>query len=199
MIKAFLFDYDGVITQGVKDGTVSERLAANLGVPIDKASKWLQAIWQPLLKAEITEDEAWKYLEAQYGKPINEKQRDIWFKWEELTPLPEMIKLLRTLKTKGYLVGLLSNVTATTAKIIRENGGYDEFDFLVLGCEIGCKKPEPEIFQAALKKLGNVQPSEVVFLEDREPNTIAASQLGMQTILVRDHAAAIKEVLDFIE
>lgn len=199
MTRAFLFDYDGVITEGVKDGTVSDRLAANLNVHKDQASSWLQTIWRPLLKAEITDEQAWQYIEAQYGKPASEQQRDIWFKWEELTPLPEMLELVRSLKVKGYPVGIISNVTVKTAETIRQNGGYDEFDFLVLGCDIGSKKPEPEIFQAALERLGNIEPSEVVFLEDREPNINAASQLGMKTILVTDHAKAIREVLELVD
>jgi epoxide hydrolase-like predicted phosphatase len=194
MIKAFLFDYDGVITQGVPDGTLSRRLGENLKIPEATASEWLADIWTPLLTGKISEDDVFALFEEKYGKAISPEQRDIWFKWSDLMPLPVMTDLLHKLKVKGYLLGVLSNATASTKEEISKNGGYDGFDFVIISSEVGSKKPDTEIFEVALKELPGVRPDEVVFLDDREAATVAAKGMGFKTILVKDHAKAIREI-----
>ena len=194
MVKAFLFDYDGVTTAGVNDQLVAQRLSNNLGVSEELAAQWLQSIWMPLLAGTISSDQMWIDIEQIYGQPIALAQRDIWFGWDELTPLPEMIELVQKLKSKGYPVGLLSNVTAQSAEIIKHHGGYDEFDFLVLSCDVGSNKPGPEIYQIALEKLGTIPPGDVVFLDDRESNVLAAASAGLTALLVTNHAETIVEV-----
>ena len=194
MVKAFLFDYDGVMTSGVKDEQVAQRLSENLGVTEELAAAWLRPNWLPLLAGTISSDQMWQDVEQHYGQSIPAAQRDIWFGWDELTPLPEMIELVRTLKSRGYPVGLLSNVTAHSAEIIKRHGGYDEFDFLVLSCDVGSNKPGPEIYHIALQKLGHILPENIVFLDDREANVRAANSAGLNALLVTNHANTINEV-----
>lgn len=129
MIKAFLFDYDGVITAGVEDNIPAKRLAHNLSISFEKASEMIIGIWDGFSIGKLTESEVWQKFEQQYGRPIGQSQRDIWYTWKELTPLPEMIKLVQKLKANGYIVGLISNALPQTATIIRKHGGYDTFDF----------------------------------------------------------------------
>ena len=194
MVKAFLFDYDGVTTAGAKDILIAQRLAKNLDVSQEDATTWLQPIWSPLLSGRMTIDQAWIEIERCYGRSINTAQRDIWFSWDELRPLPEMIELVRTLKSKGYPVGLLSNVMAHSADTIRRGGGYDEFDFLVLSCEVGSSKPDPQIYNVAIERLGHILPEDIVFLDDRKSNIVTANSLGIKTILVESHVDAVHQV-----
>lgn len=194
MIKAFLFDYDGVITQGVPDSTLPGRIAKNLQISEATALDWLTDIWSPLLKGKISEDDVFRAFEVKYGKPISLGQRDVWFKWPDLIPLPIMTDLLHMLKARGYPLGVLSNATASTKEEISRNGGYDDFDFVIISSEVGCKKPDAEIFEIALRRLSDIKPSEVIFLDDRESATTAAAALGFKTILVKDHLRAIEEV-----
>ncbi|MDB5160336.1 MAG: hypothetical protein JWO99_599 [Candidatus Saccharibacteria bacterium] len=194
MIKAFLFDYDGVMTAGVQDGVPASRLAEQLGVSPEKASEWIATIWNPYSTGAMSDEEAWFEIEKQYGKPISPDQRDIWYKWKELTPLPEMVELVEELKTKGYAVGLLSNVFPVTAQLVREHGGYEGFDFVVLSCEAGARKPDPKVYETALAQLKGIDASEVIFLDDRERCIVGAEELGISGIHVTDHGRAIKEV-----
>jgi len=198
MIKAFLFDYDGVITKGVDNEWVAGRLARNLNVTIETTSAWMKDIWTEFLKGTISEKEVWKRIEEKYGKPIDRQQRNIWFMWDEVKPLPEMLKLVRSLKQDGYIVGVLSNVFSVTKDLVNAQSGYDAFDFVVASCDLGHKKPEPEIFQAALEKLGSIKPEETVFLDDREANVEAARKIDMTGIHVSDHEDAIRDVKELI-
>jgi putative hydrolase of the HAD superfamily len=199
MIKAFLFDYDGVITAGVEDGIPASRLAQNLGISYEKAAEWIVSIWAPYSTGLMTDDEAWNEIEKRCGKPITTEQRNIWYTWEELEPLPQTLELVELLKSNGYTVGLLSNVLPVTAQLIREHGGYDTFDFHILSCEVGARKPDQKVYETALAKLKDIDASEVVFLDDREPCVIGAKNLGIKAIHVTDHAKAIAEVHELID
>jgi len=199
MIKAFLFDYDGVITKGVPDGTLAGRLAKNLDVSAETASEWIAAIWTQLLTGKMSEDEAFHFFEQKYGKPIRADHRDVWFKWTDLAPLPVMTDLLQRLKASGYTLGVLSNATASTKNEIRQHGGYDGFDFVIISSEVGSKKPDAAIFEIALQHLPGIRPDQIIFLDDREPAITTASKLGLQTILVKDHARAIAEIEKLID
>jgi epoxide hydrolase-like predicted phosphatase len=194
MIKAFLFDYDGVITKGVDNEWVAERLARNIDVPLETASAWMKEIWPAFLRGTITEDEIWEQIEAKHGKKIDASQRDVWFVWDEVKPLPEMIDFVHSLKADGYLVGVLSNVFAVTKKVVEANGGYDAFDLVVTSCDLGFKKPDPDIFQVAMQRLGDIKPEETVFLDDREANAKAAEEHGFTGIYVTSQQDAVRDV-----
>ena len=68
-----------------------------------------------------------------------------------------------------------------------------EFDARTFSCEVGVCKPESEIYRDCLKKLGT-QPSEVLFLDDREPNVRAAEALGLHAVLFTDPGDASSEI-----
>lgn len=193
-MKAFLFDYDGVITAGVGDKIPATRLARNIGISLETASELIVSIWDELSTGKISEEAAWQKMEAQHGSPIAAEHRDIWYTWEELTPLPQMLSLVRMLREKGYPVGVASNVLPPTARLIKDRGGYDDFDFLILSYEVGARKPKPAVYAAAMAQLPGVLPGEVVFLDDREPCVAGAEAFGLRAIHVTDHQQAIEAI-----
>ena len=194
MIKAFFFDNGGVMTTGGGGNELFERLAKNLDISLERAFELLTPLQDAYLKGEISEPELWLSIERHYGQPIIKEQRDIWNGWTDMKPLPEMVKLVQRLKDDGYIVGMLSNVIPNTESEVRRNGGYEGFDFLVLSCGVGFSKPAPEIYAIALKHLKDIKPSEVVLLDDKEPNLVPARELGMKTILVKSSSQAINDI-----
>ena len=58
------------------------------------------------------------------------------------------------------------------------------FDTVIESCEVGMRKPEPEIYTHTLEKL-KMAASDVVFLDDIGSNVAAANKLGIQTIKVQ--------------
>lgn len=195
-VKGFLFDYGGVITgRSLADNEVAERLARNLDISQNQANELIESIWRRFVLGALTEAEVWESLEKQYGKPIEHSKRNIWDQWGDMPPIPEMLSLVQRLRINGYRVGLLSNVMVYNANDIREHGVYDGFDFLVLSYEQGFAKPDPEIYDIALKKLGEgIKPSEVVFLDDKEECLAPAREVGIKTILVKSDEQAIADV-----
>ncbi len=56
---------------------------------------------------------------------------------------------------------------------------------IVISSEVGAIKPEPEIFELALKRLGSM-PQESIFIDDNPNYVEAAQKLGMQGITYTD-------------
>jgi epoxide hydrolase-like predicted phosphatase len=193
MIKAFLFDYGGVMTDGGRGTEVTNRLADNLDISIESAGELINLGWRDYIKGKVDEAGFWGQLQAKHG-PISAKQRDIWNSWQDMTMRPDMYELVQSLKTRGYQVGLLSNAFAVTAQEIRDNGGYDAFDFTVISCAVGLAKPDREIYELALKHFDSMSAEEVVFLDDQERCLLPAREMGMQTILVDNPEQAIRDV-----
>jgi epoxide hydrolase-like predicted phosphatase len=194
MVKAFLFDYGGVITDGGAGNDLSERLAHSLGITSEKAVELIYSgIWRSLLRGKSTEEQFWDKLEQNFGKTIPLDKRHIFNTWENMQPRPKIVELLKKLHT-SYPVGLLSNVIPKTSKDIHAHGGYDQMDFLITSYETGYSKPEIEIYKLALAKLPGIEPKDVVFIDDQLHNLLPAQELGMQTILAVHTQQIIQDI-----
>jgi len=194
MIRAFLFDYGGVMTNGGKGNELQARFAANLSIPVYEAARLIAEPWAAFSSGKIDEATFWSDVESSYGAPIPENERDIWNQWDTMKILPEMKSLVLRLKATGYTVGLVSNTIPPTATVIRAHGGYEVFDFSILSFEVGYVKPQVEIYNIALSNLGDITPEEVVFIDDQERCLEPARILGMQTMLVEDPMITVKEL-----
>ena len=68
----------------------------------------------------------------------------------------EIIPMLRLLKEKGMLIGLISNCFSEESIVIKKSILYPFFDAVCLSFDEGMKKPDKAIFKRCLEKL-NVQ------------------------------------------
>ncbi len=191
MIRVVLFDYGGVIADDTVGGTPSERLSSRLGIDDTAAWDMFSPVWHKLTRGKISDEEAWKELEKKCGKPIPANIKDIVNTWESMPVLPEVLRFVKELKAGGYRTGMLSTTLASTAAEIREHGGYNLFDPVILSCEVGYAKPDPEIYEITMDRLPGVKPSEVIFLDDRDMCLPPANALGMHTVCVENPSQAI--------
>ncbi len=98
---------------------------------------------------------------------------------------PEVRKhIIRALRKK-YRVYLLSNINEIHRLYVEKQPYWEPeiFDEIFWSCQLGSRKPEPEIYKKVLDKTG-VKPGEVIFFDDMEANVLAAQRLGIQAILV---------------
>ena len=111
-------------------------------------------------------------------------------------PNAEIHPLLDILKSQGYRLVLLSNTCSAHINFIQERWQLlDRFDATVLSYQVGALKPEPEIYEAALKKI-DCQPHEAFFIDDMAENIIQAKKhglLGTQFIGVTQLIATLQE------
>ncbi|XP_038055447.1 bifunctional epoxide hydrolase 2-like [Patiria miniata] len=70
------------------------------------------------------------------------------------------------------------------------------FDEIIESCRTGLRKPEPEIYSLACKRLG-VSPEETIFIDDLKGNLKSAKKLGINTILFKDPESALAEIQEY--
>lgn len=191
MIKVLFFDYGGVIADDHTGDNLYGKLAANLSISRDDAWKLLSPLWPAFSRGKLTEETVWGHIEQAYGQPIASDKRAIWNNWDGMPVHQEMLDFVSDLKRHGYVTGIISTTVESTAKEVRAHGGYELFDPVILSCDVGYAKPDPEIYRIALERLPSILPNEVIFLDDREMCLPPAQQLGMHTILVKDSTQAI--------
>ena len=92
------------------------------------------------------------------------------------------IEILKQLKQAGYPLYGLSNWSAETFPYAREKYDFfDLFDDFVISGAVGQVKPDPEIFQIMLKKIGKPA-EECLFIDDSLTNINQAQKMGFRTI-----------------
>jgi len=92
------------------------------------------------------------------------------------------IEILKQLKQAGYPLYGLSNWSAETFPYAREKYDFfDLFDDFVISGAVGQVKPDPEIFQIMLEKIGKPA-EECLFIDDSLTNINQAQKMGFGTI-----------------
>ncbi len=96
-------------------------------------------------------------------------------------------------------ISLITNWDIDSSDILTRRYGIPEFyDEIISADETGYAKPNPKIFEEALRRLG-AKPEECIFVDDTEDNVEAARMLGMKVILYRDFVAfraELKRLMD---
>lgn len=93
-------------------------------------------------------------------------------------PVAATERLVGDLKTAGYRLYVLSNMSREFIDYLRRFPVYAQFDGEVVSCEELVVKPERRIYEILLDRYA-LQPSETLFIDDREANITAARALGI--------------------
>jgi putative hydrolase of the HAD superfamily len=100
--------------------------------------------------------------------------------YADLEYLPEMTRAVEALREQGVRTGVLSN---SWWYPMYDRPFYARaFDVQVVSGRVGVRKPDPAIFERAVRELG-VAPERIVFVDDFEENLPPARALGMTTLL----------------
>jgi putative hydrolase of the HAD superfamily len=111
-----------------------------------------------------------------------------------LEPNAPMVDLMRELQGRGLRMALLTNNVREWESRWRTMVPIDEiFELVVDSAFVGCRKPEPRIYEILLERLG-VEAQGCVFVDDVEVNCDAARELGMTAVHFRENEQAIAEV-----
>ena len=132
-------------------------------------------------------------LEPDLGhRPEMHRFSEIYF--EALEPNEAMIELMRELRGRSLRMALLTNNVREWEPLWRSMVPIDElFEIVVDSAFVGCRKPEPRIYEIVLERLG-VDASGCLFVDDVEVNCDAARELGMTAVHFRDNEQAIAEI-----
>ena len=197
MIKAVLFDFGGVLTEGGKIGSIRAMFATAYGVSPEEVR--LDDSVQAAFRGTITDQqfaEAVNLLNPGYPPATTNIFVD---DAEFFTRCETVYTMAARLRALGITTGVFSNVFKLSADALQKDGFYDGFAPLFLSCAYGAMKPEKPFYQQVLEEL-QLASSEVLFIDDKDEFLVPARELGMHTGLavspgqiVQDTATLIKQ------
>jgi epoxide hydrolase-like predicted phosphatase len=122
---------------------------------------------------------------------------DFWT-WYVGQPNTELINYFASLRPH-YKTAILSNsFLGARAREQARYGFEDITDLIIYSHEVGLAKPDPRIYALTCERL-DVQPTEIVFLDDIEANIAGAKAFGMHAVLFQNNAQAIAEIQNHLE
>jgi len=96
----------------------------------------------------------------------------------------DVLPVLADLKSRGLLLGLISNVDRDMTPVLKEVGLLSLLSVVVTSQDAGYNKPHPEIFWEALRRAG-VPAAEAIYVGDQHQiDVVGANQAGMKGILL---------------
>lgn len=94
----------------------------------------------------------------------------------------------------SYKTGILSNSADGARREEQRRYGFEQLvDVIVYSHEVGLAKPDPRVYRLTEQRL-EVQPADVVFVDDAVANVEAARELGWTAVHHRDTEQTIAEV-----
>jgi len=113
----------------------------------------------------------------------------------KLVLFDDVMPALTSLKSRGLILGLISNADRDITPLLNDLGLLSLLQVVVTSQDVGCTKPQPEIFQEAARRAG-VQPSEAVYVGDQyQIDVVGAGQVGMKGILL-DRGGYFADIAD---
>ena len=197
-LRAAFFDFGGVIVR-TEYQAPRERLAERLNLTYEELST-IVFEGETARKASIGQvsvDAHWLAVTRKLRLPASEAKaiRDEFFAGDVIDR--DLLDFIRSLRPRCK-TGIISNAWGDLREYIVRNRLDDTFDALIISAEIGMIKPQPEVYELALKQF-QVKAEEAAFIDDMSANITAANAFGLHGILFRNPAqvkADLKALLD---
>jgi HAD superfamily hydrolase (TIGR01509 family) len=202
-IRAVLFDYSGTLFRleeddswftGIQvderavDGHVQAELMRRLTQPTGKSvnmddeqyRNWVNRDLEPHLHRE-----AYLHVLRESGLPEHHAEAlyDRVVDPASWTAYPDTAAVLASLKRQGLRIAVVSNIAFDVRPAFATLGVFEDVDEYVLSYEVGAIKPNPEIFETALERLG-VAPEDALMVGDSEEADGGARAIGCAFALV---------------
>ena len=189
-VDVFIFDLFGVVIE-FDDAIAYARLARHCADPAGAVAQLdgLLAGYD-FCTGRLTLPEIHRRLVEAEGLTLS--YPDFEASWQEpyTWAMPGMAPLLERLADRYRLV-LLSNVDQYYWPVVRAaHPELDRFSALLLSCDLGAAKPEPEAFLHACQ-VADTAPARCLFVDDSDVNVDAARRLGFRAHRFRGVAGLV--------
>ena len=195
-ISAVLFDY-GMVLSSVPEALDWRALERVLGAE-EKAFQ--AAYWKyrdAYDRGALSAQTYWETVARDLDKPINasalqaliDADTNVWTQ-----PNVEMMEWSARLNRAGIKTGILSNIgDAMELGVLGRFPALAEFTHHTFSHRLGIAKPDTGIYRHAVEGLG-VPAGEILFVDDREENIVAARGAGMVGVQYSGHGAFVAEM-----
>lgn len=185
MIKGFIFDLDGVITDTAElHFKAWKKLADDMGWKFDReVNEKLRGVSR-MDSINIIKDHNGAEVSEEKLAELAALKNDIYVdSLDQMTPndyLPGAQELLNLLRREGFLVAL-GSASKNSTKVLKQLGANKYFDVIGDGNSVSKSKPAPDIFLFGAKQL-KLEPEECIVYEDAEAGIDAAKAGGFHSV-----------------
>jgi putative hydrolase of the HAD superfamily len=203
MIEAIISDFGGVLTSPLLDSFAAFQDSS--GISLEQLGTAMASIAArdgayPLSELEtgrMTEADFLRKLACELSDQLGRTVEMHGFGeqyFEHLHPNERMIEYMRELGGRGYRLAICTNNVREWERLWRAKLPVDElFEVVVDSAFVGMRKPEPQIYELTLERLG-VRAESALLIDDIELNCDAAGALGITSIWFRSTEQAIADV-----
>ena len=157
-------------------------------------------LWERLDLGTITREELVLKVVSMIGRVYQKKVEEVIWNWPSYIDIyREVFPVLSELKKKGHRIFVLSNTSKVFYDLLDEQLSplKELLDGFVLSCDIKAIKPDLAMFKEILDKY-QLDPTNCVFLDDIENNTIAAEKLGIKAYQVKKRSDVVDILKSYI-
>jgi putative hydrolase of the HAD superfamily len=171
------------------DDVLCRRLSEYGGALPEVIRERLLALWDSCNRGILAGDELRRAISQASGATTVMDAETFFQVWTCFFRIhQEVLPIVETLLSRTR-VALISNTNETQWHFLRPQLPLlERFSDRVLSYELGLAKPDPEIFRAALRRLGNPPPESCAFFDDMLPFVQVARTLGIQAEVFTDAA-----------
>jgi putative hydrolase of the HAD superfamily len=204
-IRAVISDFGGVLTNKLIEAFAA--FQDETGISMEQLGRGMQRVAErdgeyPLFRlergeiseADFLENLSWGLEEELGHRPTLHRFREIYF--DALHANKPMLELMRELRDRGLRMAILTNNVREWEELWRSKLPLDEiFEVIVDSGWVGMRKPQHEIYQLTVERLGDgLEPAECLFVDDNELNVEAARELGMTAVQFHSNEQSIEEI-----
>lgn len=182
--KAFLFDFDGVITDSEPYvfEVLKQMIKDNFGIELPYSDINMTIGCSDRKVAEYIANEYHIDYSVELSEKLKKNYPDYYFEYEGIKPFPYLRDLLSILKDRGRKVAIVSSTDRAHLEAALSRMGLSGFiDTIISGSDVQNKKPSPEPYLKGLEAL-SVDKQDAVVIEDSPTGIQSAVNAGIDCI-----------------
>ena len=192
MIKNVIFDIGNVILTFSRDFLLKHFYN---GKDYDTLKEYLFKDWEMLDEDKISLSEYYEKVKNSLSPELYSYAKSVLDNWEYyMSYNVGIIDLIRELKSKGYKLYILSNMTRHFIERDYKFPILKEFDGIVYSAPIGLVKPDPKIYEYVLNKY-SLKAEQCIFIDDMKTNLAAAARFGIKTYHYQSDTPALRDYI----
>lgn len=183
MIKAIIFDMDGVILNSMPMHIhIWKNIFEKRGIKFNlkEFEKYNGTSTKEIAQRIIREHN----LKEVYHNIVKEKRESERKFQDKIIFFKDTLSSLKKLRKQGYKLALATSAMPPMVKYVKKRFHFNlYFDAITSSVEVKHSKPSPDIFILAAKKIG-IKNSECAVVEDSLNGIIAAKKAGMSAVAI---------------
>ena len=196
-ITTLFLDIGGVLLTNGWDDNIQKRAADKFGMDYREMNERHHLTFDTYEEGKLS-------LDVYLNRVVFYKERSFSreefksFMYAQSQPFPEMIELMRRLKTQyGLEVAAVSNEgRELTVYRVQQFELGTVIDFFVSSCFVHFRKPDEDMYRIALD-IAQVRPEQVVYIDDRAMFVEVAQGLGIRGIIHTGYQSTSKALEQF--